>query len=370
MRGSNGHYLQNSPNPVVPGLQQPAWNFPSYDQQPFEEQSSVATGSEAPVTIKIPPMAPSTRSSARQRVDSNASGSEYLVSSASMDVDDQDVPEDEEETRQQVSTEFVETQRGRRIVKMSYKEADSEDELNILDQKSSDREQLLQENGAPDGDGDEGSDVGGYHLRRRPKSKLNGIVESDDEGQATVSRYETRSRSRPSTANRTNGGGSNSRHARKTKSSRNASNRSKSSRSGLRRARSGVHNEQDEDVYIDESGSSSGSADASLDEAPGTTPEPEHDDLDADGDADAEGEPDQEPEQDGRKYALRRRVKINYAIPPPLEEMKEPAPKPRSFGRTNSRGGGGRAKAPGWSASGAELSRWMGGEDSVRQGHD
>jgi hypothetical protein len=74
-------------------------------------------------------------------------------------------------------------------------------------------------------------------------------------------------------------------------------------------------------------------------------PDPEED-LNADGDADADGEVDREPEEgDGRKYALRQRAKINYAIPPPLEKMSKPLPKPaRDRGKHELGGGGGGAR--------------------------
>ncbi|KIK92790.1 hypothetical protein PAXRUDRAFT_554662 [Paxillus rubicundulus Ve08.2h10] len=55
-------------------------------------------------------------------------------------------------------------------------------------------------------------------------------------------------------------------------------------------------------------------------------------------------------DDDVKPYPLRQRVKVNYAIPPPLEETK-PVPNIR-LARSKRR--------PGWSASGAELSRCMG----------
>ncbi|KAF8173780.1 hypothetical protein K438DRAFT_1849984 [Mycena galopus ATCC 62051] len=64
----------------------------------------------------------------------------------------------------------------------------------------------------------------------------------------------------------------------------------------------------------------------------------------------------EEEEEDGRPYALRQRQKINYAIPPPLEEMTRPPPPARPPpSRKRTKNG-----PPGWSASGAELGRWMG----------
>jgi hypothetical protein len=67
-------------------------------------------------------------------------------------------------------------------------------------------------------------------------------------------------------------------------------------------------------------------------------------------------------------------VKINYAIPPPFEEMLKPPPKPaRGRGKhgLGGSGGGERGGAKGEVLGGvrqAELGRWvgMGGDDSVR----
>ncbi|KAH7875834.1 uncharacterized protein C8R40DRAFT_1017998, partial [Lentinula edodes] len=91
------------------------------------------------------------------------------------------------------------------------------------------------------------------------------------------------------------------------------------------------------------------------DNAPGT------DDLDLELEPPPEPEP--EPEDDvsgpdgtgnGKPYALRQRQRINYAIPPPLEDLSRP-PAHRSNNANNNRKGG-----LGWSASGAELGKWMG----------
>ncbi|TFY73171.1 hypothetical protein EWM64_g10841, partial [Hericium alpestre] len=68
----------------------------------------------------------------------------------------------------------------------------------------------------------------------------------------------------------------------------------------------------------------------------------------------------------GKPYALRRRTKVNYAIPPPLDDIPSAPPKSKAGGR--GRGDWSRAgrKGPGWSASGAELGRFLGlpAEDS------
>ncbi|KAJ3522221.1 hypothetical protein NM688_g8905 [Phlebia brevispora] len=137
MRGgtSNAHYLSTSPSIVVPEQQENSWNFPSYEEQPDDKSTIPNPPAQLPLSIKIPPMAPSTRRSARQHADSNASGSEYHMSNASMDVDDQDVPDDEEEDvkPQPPPPEYTKTSRGRRITKKNYQESDdSGDELNLL----------------------------------------------------------------------------------------------------------------------------------------------------------------------------------------------------------------------------------------------
>jgi hypothetical protein len=75
---------------------------------------------------------------------------------------------------------------------------------------------------------------------------------------------------------------------------------------------------------------------------------------------------------DGRPYALRQRQPVNYAIPPPLEDLPPPQQAARRpHGRSGRSGHGGagasKRKGPGWSATGAELGRWMGmpADDSV-----
>ncbi|KAF7301025.1 AAA-domain-containing protein [Mycena indigotica] len=62
----------------------------------------------------------------------------------------------------------------------------------------------------------------------------------------------------------------------------------------------------------------------------------------------------EDEEDDGKPYSLRQRQRINYAIPPPLEEMPRPPPSRPPPHRKKTRPG------PGWSANGTELGRWMG----------
>lgn len=128
---------------------------------------------------------------------------------------------------------------------------------------------------------------------------------------------------------------------------------------------------KDEDDIYDAGDHEDQPGSSEYDEADHTSPEPEPEpDLDADGDidVDADGEPDDGANGeildggDGKPYAFRRRTKqINYAIPPPLEEIR-PAKGPSKPNKGKGRAG------PGWSANGTELARYMGGlpaDDSV-----
>ncbi|KAI5993848.1 hypothetical protein EDC04DRAFT_2910693 [Pisolithus marmoratus] len=91
-----------------------------------------------------------------------------------------------------------------------------------------------------------------------------------------------------------------------------------------------------DDGYVDHG--SDGSSWASLANAPSTS---------SDVGIDAEGK--LEEEQDGEPYALCRRTKINYAVPPPLGELKPPPPLRNS-------NVGGKRRGSEWNASGAKLS--------------
>lgn len=327
--------------------------------------------------IKLPPMAPNTRATARQRTSSLASDSEYHESNASANLKDDYAKVEEEES--EPKAEYVQSHRGRKVAKKSYKDL-SDDEI-LIGNGHADDDEDIEINGVDD-DGDDEANV------RRPRYSLrhsrsggapNGIVVSDDEGGASL---HTRPRARnsnkihASTSNQ-NANSNGRRPPRRSGSRRQAqSSRSNLARPSMstRRTRSSHNREQEsEDGYVDEPSSGSADADGSLD-ATATSPDPEPEgDVDGEGDADGDGEVEQEAGQDGRPYALRQRVKINYAIPPPLEEMRPPPKNNRpTGGRANGRSGGGfgngRSKAPGWSATGAELSRWMGGgnaDDSV-----
>lgn len=123
----------------------------------------------------------------------------------------------------------------------------------------------------------------------------------------------------------------------------------------MTRAKSRALTKSDEG-YVDDASEDSDDADGSLEDAPHTSSDLEADaDAEGEPDFDAEGEPDLEVQDDGRPYSLRQRAKINYAIPPPIEETKPP-PKSRPPHRSGAR----TRRGPGWSATGTELSRWMG----------
>ncbi|KAI0637541.1 AAA-domain-containing protein [Trametes polyzona] len=353
-------YPTYQPEPQYNGYIDPPPAPPLYPQpEPFP---SPATS----LRIKLPPMAPSTRRTSRHQPSSpTASGSEYHESNASMDAEENQPPAEEEHEE---PVEYSVSSRGRRVAKKSYRESGSEedpaadtqdDPIDLIPTKGKSR-RVIVEDDEEEEEEEEEAPVGRYALRGRPSTtKLNGFIVSDDEnGEATVGRYPTRSRSKNASSSNgvTNSGGRSTRRSNGRSQTRASTSQKK--RVSTRRTRSSARNDEDEDGYVDEPSSGSADGDGSLDEAPATSPEPELDaDADADGEGDADG--DAEPENDGKPYALRQRAKINYAIPPPLEEMRAPAPKPRP-GTSRSHRGHGRPKPPGWSATGAELSRWMG----------
>lgn len=193
-------------------------------------------------------------------------------------------------------------------------------------------------------------------LRRRNAPKLNGFIISDEEQPAGGSRYPTRNRSKKTTPPQPKAPTLSEKE--KQKLDRQA-----------RRAKRNAKLEDDDPGYVDEPVSPS-SPEGEFEDAPRTSS-----DLDGEGDVDVEGDGEVEggeAEQEGRPYSLRKRAQINYAIPPPLEDLRAP---PKQSGSRGGRNGGGRSggsrpngkRGPGWSATGAELGKWMGmpGDDSV-----
>ena len=318
--------------------------------------------------IKLPPMAPTTRGAARHQPSQSsppASGSEYHESNASMA--EEDNPNEAEEEEEEAPVQYRVSSRGRRVQKKSYRESASEDDpIDLISPKGKGKQAAHDTDQDQDDDDEEAEQSGRYALRRTRSrghsNKLNGFIVSDEEDGPKVGRYHTRNRSKNASNGQSNGTGRLSRRPNGRSQPRPSSSRPSRSRLA-RRTRSSAHDDDEEEGYVDDPSSGSADGDGSLDEAPVTPPE----ELDADADADADGDADPEPEQDGKPYALRQRAKINYAIPPPLEEMRPP-PKPRSGPNRSHGRNASRPKPPGWSATGAELSRWMGGaaDDSVR----
>ena len=343
----NGHTTLPPNSSLVSTNVQPNWVFPA-----VEDPSPKAAG----FTITIPPNMASRRSSRlHPDEDVNASGSEYHASNASMDVDEHPVPiDDDEEPEEEVVVQT--SKRGRKTKHKSYVESSAtEDELNVID-KQEDEDVDADANGGDEDDDD--AQPGRRVLRSRaPKrGNLNGAIMSDDEGETQVGRYSTRSKSKPSPSGKLNGHSGGGRLKKSSKKQRKAA-----AAQSLRRTRSNAKDEVDEN-YIDEPADSASGDDSVDDIAETSDLEPSANDAEPGADADAEGEPE---ETDERPYALRQRNKVNYAIPPPIEEMSAPPSKPRSKGK-NGRSYG-RPKAPGWSATGAQLDRWLGGagDDSV-----
>lgn len=178
-------------------------------------------------------------------------------------------------------------------------------------------------------------DVEVVHPRGRGAKQ---VIDSDEDVVGRSSRYATRSRSR-----KVNGDAHGDEEEPQLETT---SNRTR------RLTRRTARKQQEDDGYVDDPDAD---ADGSTDpeemdfDAPETSPSPE---PGAGAEHDDDG--------GGKTYSFRRRTKqINYAIPPPLEEVRptKGATRPKGKGRAG----------PGWSANGTELGRYMGlaGDDSV-----
>ncbi|KAG7096390.1 hypothetical protein E1B28_003833 [Marasmius oreades] len=325
---------------------------------------------------------PPLRRSSRYRSTSDilASGSEYHESDKSMQ-DGEPEPElnhdeDDDPLAQDQKPTFTSTRSGRRVAQKSYVESsEADDEVGpseagaLFDDgvKFKTRTRSLRRHSADDHDNDDGDDEdegGGLPPRRHLRSRKNSFIASEEDDDAGGGGgYNTRLRKRPST--RSNGTGKSSTSTRKPIDEK----ASQAAARALRAQRR--HKTEEADIYEPQPQGSPGSVDAdgSFDEdAQGDT---DVDDLEiAMNDQRPEEEEEVEPENDGKPYSLRQRQKVNYAIPPPLEEMTRPMAKSKFGGGGGRRGGPAarRAKGPGWSATGAELGRWMGlpgaGDDS------
>ncbi|KAI0052664.1 AAA-domain-containing protein [Auriscalpium vulgare] len=309
----------------------------------------VGPSSSTPFTIRIP-MQLRNRASIGS-AHSQASGSMYHESNNSVDIDmdaagDEDAEGEENPSPTKV---YSKSSRGRRIAVASYKESDSEpDPLAVADLASD-----PVNHAADDEDGEEEAP---RRSGRRTRAKPSMVLSSDDGESAGGRRYATRSQSKKPEPSTSNG----SRRTRRTAAlgqeqpfpSR--SRRLMRGRPGMR-TRKSAQEEEDADGYIDEPEASANSAEESMEAFPEASS-----DIEVDGD-DGEVEVEVEVPVDGRPYSLRQRAKVNYAIPPPLEEIPSAPPKPPGRGRA----GGGRSdwnrkKGPGWSATGAELGQFLG----------
>lgn len=352
------------------------------DQDAPDDNSANSTHPKLPrVFLKLPTMPSATNGAPLRRSTRRSSGSlgmpsgsEYHQSDHSMEVHDEDaVGEiDEDLPEEKPIIEYALTQRGRKITKKTYAETPSEDETGSRDPADlfNDDEGLDAAPAPPPrrtsnhhkyiDDDDDDEDL---QPRRPTKSskQMNDFIVDDE-----IPRYTTRNRLKKKQSANAKPPGGLTRLPGKLPQPGSKASRSK--RAQERNAKRSANDPGAAD-YVQDTSSGSVDADEDIDDDVHTS-EVEHD---GGGEADVEAEHEQEPEDDGKPYALRRRVKINYAIPPPLEDLPRPPPaKGRSGGgRTGWGGGGGRAgkgRSLGWSATGAELGRWMGmgNDDSVR----
>lgn len=312
------------------------------------------------IKVTVPPLP--LRRSARHSHSSVASGSEYHASEPSPEAGDFPDLEDEEDEEKPV---LVKSTRGRTYKRMSYVESADEDaegdpdplvapdpddffndDANVRVTRASARRRTSEEHD----DDNDSMDVQVRH--RRPRNNLNGFIATDDDDDDnSLRRYNTRNRLRKATNGRTS--------PVKSKASLQKDQRAN------RAARRGARTTKETEAYVDHTSPGS-SADGSFSEEVPHTPTDLEIDMNIDGNG-AENE-DETQQDDGKPYGLReRQKKINYYIPPPLEELPRPPP-PIKGPRTGAggKGHGRKGRGLGWSASGAELGRWMGmpGDDS------
>lgn len=312
------------------------------DGEPDEQRPEVE-GDYGNLKIKIPPMArsvfgdnlPGLRRSTRTRKSSDSfaqpSGSEYSAQTTSPS----DVGSDRSKRRRKQDVVLVDddfepkpieevdytTSHGRHTKKrVNYFESD-DDGLNLF--KEDEEVELESRTRSTRSNGRRGGQA---------------IVSDEEDGEAKVKRYPTRNQVKKSSESMS-----------PLENIENDGPRRITRSSSRRITRKSQRQLEDEDGYeapADADADAHGSSDDEMDAAH-TTPSPEP-----------------EEEAGPKTYSFRRRTKqINYAIPPPIEEMARPPPK--AAHRPNK----GKARGPGWSANGTELSRYMGmpgpADDSV-----
>ncbi|KAF8075816.1 AAA-domain-containing protein [Lyophyllum atratum] len=303
-------------------------------------------------------MAAGLRRSGRHHVGSDSagpSGSEYHESDRSMEAPN-GLAHDGDEADPEPPVEYGRSSRGRRIVKKTYVESEEDGLPKIFKDDPLPNSKRSSRNSH---DADDDEDVGPRRYSTRGR-RTSFIATEDDEEDKPIHNLRNLTRSRKKFAQRPAPSASSSR--------KNVEKKGPSDRTRRLTRRTAARTSQEEEDYVHHTSSgASADADGSIDEAPHTSSEPEEP---------PEPELEAEDEGDGKPYALRQRQRINYAIPPPLEEMRKPPPKPpgggRLGGRSNAYHGGGahgrgnKGRGLGWSATGAELGRWMGmgGDDS------
>lgn len=291
--------------------------------------------------IKLPPMTRSTR--AHPVVDFDKSGSEYRESDGE---DHMDTEEAQPIEHPSPRVQYTSSSRGRRYVRKTYVESESED----VDAEGEPDVEAPAPAPAPKIEPEEEDDDYGkiprYHTRARAAGNLKDFIASEDDEDAGI-RTRSRLRRHPAAS------GPQTRSGRSKPSSKSARNKS------ARRVKKAVPNGDDEDVYVHDSSSESGEHDISFDNVV-TSPEP--------GPGLGPGEPEEEQEQERGGYGLRARAKKNYDIITMLDNITSAQAQPtKKSPRGKGRSGGNKFKGPGWSATGAELGRWMGlpGDDLV-----
>ncbi|KAL1702957.1 hypothetical protein EV121DRAFT_209023 [Schizophyllum commune] len=271
-------------------------------------------------------------------------------------------PDDEDDFREpEPEVEAYQSSRGRRILRRKVVESSDGEAMDDAPQAAGDlfandastssrRSTRAKSRQVQDDNDEDDGPPRRYQTRRAAASRQmsNFIVsdseEHDDEGQH--GRYNMRSRKPPPRPARANGTAAKQPPARPNTAAGRAA----------RAARRSQNRDHD---YMDQPTSPT-SADAEGDIDMEDGPEDLHIDM-----VDhPEKDDDEEDESNGRTYSLRQRQRINYAIPPPLEEL--PRPPPRNANRDTYRRNRPKPKGLGWSATGAELGRWMGmgGDDS------
>ncbi|KAL0063917.1 TAT-binding protein-like protein 7, AAA ATPase [Marasmius tenuissimus] len=295
--------------------------------------------------------APLRRSTRRASAASiGASGSEYQDGSDKSMQGEETQPVEEDEVEEEEKPLFK-TRSGRTVMQASYVESsEADDDLGGLGEEEAPvgggrtRSRPAPRASADDGDDEEEED---FPARRRLRNRRSSFIASDDDAPAQNGGYGSRLRKRttrngnPSTPSRMEN--------------------PKVTQAKARALRAQRRHKPEEDVYMPHQHTSPGSVDAdgSFDEdAQGDT---DVDDLEITmNDTRPEPEEEEEEPENGKKYSLRQRQRINYTIPPPLEDIPTAPPKSKPLG---GRRPGGR-KGLGFSLNGAELGRLMGLDDS------